>query len=79
MIVTEVVPLSLLARGQAGRICDIAGEPGLVHRLAELGLRTGAEIRMVQPGRPCIIALDHQRFSLRSDDEDLVLVEVVHS
>jgi Fe2+ transport system protein FeoA len=31
---------------------------------------------MVQPGEPCIVALDHQRLSLRGEEEAMVLVEL---
>lgn len=72
-----MLPLGLLETGQTGRVFEVAGDPSLVHRLSEIGIREGTLIRMVQRGSPCIIALDDQRFSLRTDDEDLVLVEVV--
>ncbi|MCY2967888.1 MAG: FeoA family protein [Planctomycetota bacterium] len=73
---TDVLPLNLLSAGQSGQICDVSGETGLVRRLGEMGLRPGVEVRMVQPGRPCIVAVDHQRYSLRAEDEAMVLVEV---
>jgi hypothetical protein len=41
-----------------------------------MGLRAGVEVRMVQPGHPCIVAFDHQRLSFRGDGEARVLVEV---
>lgn len=77
-IVTEIVPLSLLSRGVSARIADVGGDPRMVHRLRELGLHEGVNLQMVQPGRPCIIALGSQRLSLRSELEDQILVEVVH-
>jgi ferrous iron transport protein A len=73
---SEIVPMSLLNRGESGCVHDIAGESQLVRRLDEMGLRTGVTVRMVQPGKPCIVALDHQRLSFRGEDEALVLVEV---
>ena len=31
-------------------------------------------VRMVQPGRPCIVAVEDHRLSLRADDEVEILV-----
>jgi ferrous iron transport protein A len=74
--VCEVVPLHLLAAGETGCVLDVAGGHPFVFRLQELGLRVGANVRMVQPGQPCIVALNEQRLSLRAEDEAMVLVEV---
>jgi ferrous iron transport protein A len=71
-----IVPLELLHAGQQGRICDLDGSDALVHRLKEMGLREGALVEMVRPGSPCILAVDHHRFSLRLDEAATVLVEV---
>lgn len=71
-----VIPLDLLAAGEQGRIHELDGSPEFVHRLAEMGLRIGASVSMVQPGSPCILAVGNHRFSLRIDDAATVLVEV---
>ena len=73
---SEVVPLDLLNAGETGCVVDVSGSASLVARLEEMGLHTGVQIRMVQPGSPCIIALADQRLSLRGEEETLVLVEV---
>lgn len=75
----QVVPLELLQAGEQGRICDLTGSPAFVHRLQEMGLREGAQVEMVRPGSPCILAVDHQRFSLRLDEAATVLVEVMRA
>ena len=75
----QILPMQLLNPGETGCIMDVEGETHLVRRLDEMGLRAGVEIRMVQPGRPCIVAFDHQRLSFRGDDEAVVLVEVARS
>jgi len=41
-----------------------------------MGLRTGATVRMLRPGSPCILDLDHQRLSFRADQVASVFVEV---
>jgi len=74
--VSQIVPMHLLQPGERGSILEIGGETHLVRRLGEMGLHAGMEIRMVQPGHPCIVAIDHQRLSFRGEDEALVLVEV---
>lgn len=73
---SQVLPLHLLRPGESGCVLEVEGDVHLVRRLDEMGLRSGVEIRMVQPGHPCIVALDHQRLSFRGADEALVLVEV---
>ena len=72
----QIVPLELLRSGEEGRVMQVEGEHGLVNRLAEMGLREGIHIRMVRPGSPCIVALDNQRLSFRTDEAALVFVEV---
>ena len=72
----QVVPLEFLSVGERGRICDLNGNRGLVDRLAEMGLRQGVEIHMIQTGSPCIVAFDNHRFSFRCDETASILVEV---
>ncbi len=68
--------MQFLTPGETGCVLEIEGEKHLVRRLDEMGLRAGVEVRMVQPGKTCIVALDHQRLSFRGEDEAVVLVEV---
>jgi ferrous iron transport protein A len=75
----QIVPIQLLNPGETGCIKDVAGDSQLVRRLDEMGLRAGVEVRMVQPGMPCILAFEHQRLSFRGEDEAVVLVEVIRS
>ncbi|MFN0054186.1 MAG: ferrous iron transport protein A [Planctomycetales bacterium] len=72
----HVVPLHLLQPGETGCVLEVEGEPLLVQRLDEMGLRAGVQVRMVTSGRPCIVALDQHRLSFRGEDEALVMVEV---
>jgi ferrous iron transport protein A len=68
--------MQFLTPGESGCVREIEGDKNLVRRLDEMGLRAGVEVRMVQPGTPCIVALDHQRLSFRGEAEAVVLVEV---
>jgi ferrous iron transport protein A len=71
----QILPLELLPAGQVGRVCDVSGQAALVHRLHEMGLREGTEIRVVRPGAPCIVAFEDHRLSVRLEDEVTILVE----
>lgn len=73
---SQILPMQFLTPGESGCILEIEGEQHLIRRLDEMGLRTGVEVRMVQPGKPCIVALHHQRLSFRGEGEATVLVEV---
>lgn len=72
----QIVPLELMATGEAGRVCDVDGSPEFVVRLQEMGLNVGASVKMVKAGSPCIVAVNEQRFSLRFDECATVMVEV---
>lgn len=48
--------------------------PDQVHRLEELGMRSGAEVQMVQPGSACIVRLAGSKLCVRADELLRVLV-----
>lgn len=73
---SQILPMQFLSPGETGCVLEIGGEQALIRRLDEMGLRAGVEVRMVQPGTPCIVALEHQRLSFRGEDDAVVLVEV---
>jgi ferrous iron transport protein A len=70
------VPLSSLLENEQGRICLVEGNESLVHRLREMGLREGAQVRMIRPGKPCLIHVNDHRISLRADELITVLVDL---
>ncbi len=72
--VHELVPLNLLSAGQLALVEQVLGQPDVVHRLEELGLRGGAAVEMVQAGSPCIIRLSGNKLCLRADELVSVLV-----
>ena len=72
----QIVPLDLLAVEECGRVASVDGEAQSVHRLAEMGLCIGAAVRMVQPGSPCILAVNGHRLSFRPETSICVLVEL---
>jgi ferrous iron transport protein A len=72
--IDELIPVALLARGQSAEISQLIGRPEQVQRLQELGLRSGVQIEMIQPGSPCIVKLDEQRLCFRESDLVGILV-----
>lgn len=75
-VATQTVPIELLAAGEEAVIVDVDGRADLVVRLEEMGLHSGAHVRMIRPGSPCIVELNRQRFSFRFDESVTVLVDV---
>jgi ferrous iron transport protein A len=70
----DMIPLKYLAPGQTAQIGQLVGQPDDVHRLEELGLRSGATIQMVQSGSPCIIRLSGSKLCFRECDVFSVMV-----
>lgn len=69
------MPLEYLDRGEVAEIVDVSGSPSWVSRMAEIGLRAGAQLRMLQPGCPCLFQLGASRLSLRLEEAAQVLVQ----
>jgi ferrous iron transport protein A len=76
---TEPLPLELLKSNEEASIVELCGNEPQVHRLAEMGLRVGATVRMVRPGSPCLLAIDGKRLSLRLGEGIEVLVALSNS
>jgi ferrous iron transport protein A len=74
MPTATLLPLELLESGEWAEVIEVCGEPGWVHRLAELGVRCGCRLRVVQPGSPCLLQMGGLRLSLRSDQATHILV-----
>jgi ferrous iron transport protein A len=62
-----LLPLELVESGEWADIADIQGEPAWVGRMAELGVRVGSRLRVLQAGSPCLLQVGGSRLSLRSD------------
>jgi ferrous iron transport protein A len=75
--VPPIVPLALLQPGESGRIHDVCGSPEATARLAEMGLREGVFVRMIQTGTPCLVALGDQRLTFRGGDGDDIFVDLL--
>jgi Fe2+ transport system protein FeoA len=72
-----LLPLELLQGGEWADVADVSGEPGWVGRLAELGIRIGCRLQVLQPGSPCLLAVGGCRLCLRGECAAQVLVRPV--
>jgi Fe2+ transport system protein FeoA len=71
------LPLDLLRGGEWADVADVCGEPGWVCRMAELGVRIGCRLQVLQPGSPCLLQVGGCRLSLRGDCATQILVRPV--
>jgi ferrous iron transport protein A len=71
------MPLEHLHAGEWADVADVTGEPGWVTRLAEMGVRIGCRLMVLQPGSPCLLQIGELRLSLRSDLATQILVRPV--
>ena len=72
-----LVPLDMLRAGEWADVEEVSGQTGWVCRLAELGIRTGCRLQVVQPGSPCLLNVAGCRLCLRPDDSSQILVRPV--
>jgi Fe2+ transport system protein FeoA len=72
-----LIPLEYLRPGEWADVAEVIGEPGWVGRLAELGLRTGCRLLLLQPSWPCLLQIDGSRLSLRGGEGTQILVRPV--
>lgn len=61
---TEVL-LEELESGELAEVGWVVGDREWVARMAELGLRPGQQLRILQSGSPCVVSLGGSRLSLR--------------
>jgi Fe2+ transport system protein FeoA len=69
-----LMPLEYVPCGHWADVEQIGGEPNWIGRMAELGVRVGTRIRVLQPGSPCILEIGQSRLSLRGEESFQVLV-----
>jgi len=69
-----LLPLDCLPPGEWAEVAEVVGEPRWVGRLAELGLRVGSRVKVLQPGSPCLLEVSGCRLSLRIGDTFQILV-----
>jgi Fe2+ transport system protein FeoA len=72
-----LVPLELLGAGEWADVAEVAGEPTWVGRMAEMGVRAGCRLQVVQPGSPCLLQVGGCRLCLRGECLMRILVRPV--
>jgi Fe2+ transport system protein FeoA len=71
------LPVELLCPGEWADVTEVTGAPIWVGRMAELGVRIGSRVQVLQPGSPCLLRVGGARLSLRSDEGSQILVRPV--
>lgn len=72
-----LLPLDMLRAGEWGEVAEVTGQPAWVGRLAELGIRAGSRLQVVQPGSPCLLAVAGCKLCLRSGECSQIMVRPV--
>ena len=73
----NTIPLELLRRGEQADVAEVHGEPCWVGRMAELGIRAGSRLRVLQPGAPCVLMVGESRLTLRGENVFQILVRPI--
>jgi ferrous iron transport protein A len=69
-----LLPLDMIGSGEWAEVAEVGGEPGWVGRLAELGLREGCRVRVLQPGSPCLLQIANCKLCVRDGECSQILV-----
>src|SRR5262249_11524996 len=72
-----LMPVEFLSSGEWGDVAEVSGEPHWVGRMAELGVRAGSRLQVLQPGSPCLLLVGSARLSLRGEMAMQILVRPV--
>lgn len=72
-----MLPLELLDAGDYAEVTEVAGSPDWICRLAELGLRAGSRLKVLQAGRPCLLQVGGALLSIRGEFAAQILVSPV--
>jgi len=73
----NLLPIEMLSSGTWADVEEVQGETNWVSRLAELGVRVGSRLQVLQPGSPCLLEVGGSRLSLRADLAMQILVRPV--
>jgi ferrous iron transport protein A len=69
-----LLPLEMLRAGEWADVAEVHGEPGWIGRMAELGIRSGCRLQMIQDGSPCLLNIEGCKLCLRGDAGSRILV-----
>ena len=74
LVCLMLLPLEMLSSGQSAVVEDVQGDACWIGRMAELGLRNGCCLRMLQSGSPCMLQVGGCRLCLRGEDAMRIFV-----
>jgi ferrous iron transport protein A len=72
-----MIPLDMLKPGEWAEVAEVSGDHAWVRRLAELGLREGCRLQVVQAGSPCLLQVSNCKLCLRGCESSQILVSPV--
>ena len=72
-----LIPLDMLKPGERAEVVQVGGDAAWVCRLAEMGLREGCQLTLLQPGSPCLLKVADCRLCLRAGEQTQILVTPV--
>jgi ferrous iron transport protein A len=72
-----MIPLDMLKTGEHAHVVEVSGDAAWVCRLAEMGLREGCQLTVLQPGSPCLLKVADCRLCLRAEESSHILVRPV--
>lgn len=72
-----MIPLDMLRSGERAQVVEVTGDAAWVCRLAEMGLREGCHLTVLQPGSPCLLKVADCRLCLRGADTSGIFVRPV--
>jgi ferrous iron transport protein A len=72
-----LMPLDMIGPGEWAEVEEVSGQAAWVGRLAELGIRQGCRLQVVQPGASCLLNVGGCKLCLRSGDCSQILVRPV--
>jgi Fe2+ transport system protein FeoA len=72
-----LMPLDMLRAGEWAEVQEVSGQTAWVCRLAELGIRQGSRLQVVQPGSTCLLNVGGCKLCLRSGECSQILVRLV--
>lgn len=72
-----LMPLDMVCAGEWAEVEEVNGLPEWVGRLADLGIRQGSRVQVVQPGTTCLLNVAGCKLCLRGGECSQILVRPV--
>lgn len=72
-----LLPLDMLKAGETAEIAAVCGSAAWVGRMAEMGVREGCKLEVLQPGSNCLLKISNCKLCIRSCTESQILVRPI--